>query len=1189
MVARVRVLLATLVVALCLAALPAPPASAQGPSGTVYAWGSNDGGQLGDGTTTDRTLPVQMLLPTGSAVTEVAGGSFHTLALTSDGRVLGWGENSVGQLGDGTTTSSLTGTQALMPAGLTATGVAAGLMFGVALASDGRVYAWGIGGQLGDGTTTDRTSPVEVLLPAGLTFTEVAAGAEHGLALASDGRVFTWGRNRSGQLGDGTTTDALTPVEVDLPAGVTVTHLAGGISSSFALTSDGRILAWGSNASGVLGDGTTTNHLTPVETVRPDGVIFTDVEGSTHALATTSDGRVFGWGANQFGQVGDGTTTDRLTPVEVAFPAGTPAITDVKASVRGHSMALSSDGRVFTWGLNRSGQLGDGTTVNRPTPYQVAFPGNAAISAIGIGYESSYALVEAPVSSTTTLTAWPGETYVGTPIDLTAFVTCTSGTATGEVTFLRDGQAVGTGTLDGSGTARLTTGRLEAGTYVFTARYEGDGTCPPSESAPVTVTVVKSPSRLENSADPVFSLRGDVVTFTAKVTCAVTPTGTVEFVKDGTVIGTADIGADGTAVFSTDQLPIGTYDVTAHYAGDANCAEAAPEQARVSVDPRATSTELTASETTVAPGDPVTLTARVTCEGRTPTGEVVFSANGDQLGTGTLDGAGQAVLVTSELPLGANVITAHYQGDALCPASDSEMVVVVVEEAPHPSLDLTKRVVSSGGPYTIGSTVDYAYTVTNTGNVELTGLTVSDDRVTSVTCDSTALAVGASTECRGSHEVTRADSEPCVPVEGGCALTNLAQATAFEPSGAEVASEQATATVAVAEPVEGLTLAKRADGQGPFKVGDTVSYTYTVSNTGNAALSGLTVTDDRVTGVFCRGTTVTPFLSVTCTGSHVITRADVEPCEPVEGGCALTNLAQATAKAVDGKEIVSEQATATVTVVRPQPGLTLAKSVVSQGPFRVGDTVAYAYTVTNSGNTELTDVTVTDDKVAAVTCDVTTLAPGASTTCSGSHDITAADINPCRPVTGGCALTNLAHATALAPDAQETVGGQATATITVQQEQPPVSGLRLAKRVVTEGPFEVGDTVEYAYTVTNTGDTELADVTVTDDKIATVTCDSATLAAGASTTCSGSHTIAAADLQDCEGTGHGYGKGNGNGNGKGNGYDGGGEVCSVTNTATAKATGPSDQQVVSDPARATISVNKEEAKRTEKKTAKKNS
>ncbi|MFE4594805.1 DUF7507 domain-containing protein [Streptomyces laurentii] len=1182
MVARVRALLATLVVALCLAALPAPPAFAQTPSGTMFAWGANYFGQVGDGTNEDRDVPADVLLPAGVTVTKAIGGTDHTLALTSDGRVLAWGGNAFGQLGNGTTTGSYVPVWTTLPDGVTITDIYAAPWFSLALTSSGRVLGWGKGSWLGIGTTVNQLTPVEVGLPAGLTFTRISAGSEFGLALASDGRLFAWGDNDYGQLGDGTTTERPTPIEATLPAGVTVTEIAGGNGSTLVVTSDGRVFGWGHNQFGTLGDGTTTRRPTPVEALLPDGVTVVGVSAGFNTEAVTSDGRLFAWGANSTGQVGDGTYEDRLTPVPITFPAGT-LIVDAAASKGLHSMALSSDGRVFTWGYNLSGQLGDGTfDGTRPAPYQVVFPAGVVATGIGLGNDHTLALA---VASTTTLTAWPRETYVGTPIDLTASVTCTSGTATGEVTFLRDGQAVGTGTLDGSGTARLTTGRLDAGTYVFTARYEGDGTCPPSESAPVTVTVVKSPSRLENSADPVFSLRGDVVTFTAKVTCAATPTGTVDFVKDGTVIGTADIGADGTAVFSTDQLPIGTYDVTAHYAGDANCAEAAPEQARVSVDPRATSTELTASETTVAPGDPVTLTARVTCEGRTPTGEVVFSANGDQLGTGTLDGAGQAILVTSELPLGANVVTAHYQGDELCPASDSETVVVVVEEAPHPSLDLTKRVTSSGGPYPIGETVDYAYTVTNTGNVALTGLTVSDDKVTSVTCDSTTLAVGESTTCRGSHEVTRADSEPCVPVTGGCALTNLAQATAFEPGGAEVASEQATATVAVAKPAEGLTLTKQAGGQGPFEVGDTVSYTYTVSNTGNAALSGLTVTDDRVTGVVCQDTIVTPFLSVTCTGSHVITRADIEPCEPVEGGCALTNLAQATAKAVDGKEIVSEQATATVTVREQQPvsGLALAKRVVNEGPFRVGDTVEYAYTVSNTGDTELTGVAVTDDKVATVTCDSTTLAAGASTLCEGTHLITAADITPCEPVTGGCALTNVARATAAGPGGAEVVSEQATATATVQREQPPVPALRLEKQVVTEGPFEVGDTVEYAYTVTNTGETELTDVTVTDDKITTVTCDSTTLVVGASSTCSGSHTIAAADLQDCEGTGHGYGYG-----GSG-GYGGGGEVCSVTNTATAKATGPSDQQVVSDPARVTISVNKEEAKRTEKKTAKKNS
>lgn len=172
--------------------------------------------------------------------------------------------------------------------------------------------------------------------------------------------------------------------------------------------------------------------------------------------------------------------------------------------------------------------------------------------------------------------------------------------------------------------------------------------------------------------------------------------------------------------------------------------------------------------------------------------------------------------------------------------------------------------------------------------------------------------------------------------------------------------------------------------------------------------------------------------------------------------------------------------------------------------------------------------------------------------------ITEDDITPCRPATGGCELTNLAQATAFEPGGQEVAGDQATATVTVQQ---PAAELALAKRTVSKGPFRVGDKVKYAYTVTNTGNTVLHGVLVRDDHITGVTCATAVLDPGESTTCHGSYTVARADLQDCHKAPKGYGKGTD-----------GCKVCTVTNTATAAGVGPNGHQAVSEAAEATITV-----------------
>ena len=263
----------------------APAAAVTSPA---LAWGDNSMGQLGDGSTTERTTPVSVLLPAGATITALAAGGAHSLALTSTGRVYAWGDNTFGQLGDGTS-----------------------------------------------GNT--RTTPVPVLLPAGAIITTLAAGVYHSLALTSTGQVYAWGYNGYGELGDGTITEQHTPVPVLLPAGATITALAAGVYHSLALTSTGSALAWGDNFYVQLGDGTTTEQHTPVPVLLPTGITALSA-GWFHSLARTSTGSALAWGDNFYGQLGDGTTTDQHTPVPVLLPTGITTLTAGAA----HSLALVS-------------------------------------------------------------------------------------------------------------------------------------------------------------------------------------------------------------------------------------------------------------------------------------------------------------------------------------------------------------------------------------------------------------------------------------------------------------------------------------------------------------------------------------------------------------------------------------------------------------------------------------------------------------------------------------------------------------------------------------------------------------------------------------------------------------------------------------------------------------------------------
>ncbi len=279
----------------------------------------------------------------GKTITQIATGFYHSLVLTSDGSVYIWGNGGSGQLGNGATADSL------VPGAIDTTGVLAGKTItqiaasdygSLALTSDGLVYTWGYGtgGQLGNGTAADSLTPVAVDTTgvlAGKTITHITAGSEHSLALTSDGSLYAWGPNWSGQLGNGTITNSSVPVAVDTTgvlAGKTIVQASAGYGHSLVLTSDGSVYAWGTNGFGGLGNGTAVDSLIPVAvdtTGTLAGKTVTQVAaGFYHSLALTSDGSLYAWGPNWFGQLGDGTTDGSLVPVAVS-PLPYPALTGI--------------------------------------------------------------------------------------------------------------------------------------------------------------------------------------------------------------------------------------------------------------------------------------------------------------------------------------------------------------------------------------------------------------------------------------------------------------------------------------------------------------------------------------------------------------------------------------------------------------------------------------------------------------------------------------------------------------------------------------------------------------------------------------------------------------------------------------------------------------------------------------------
>ncbi len=335
--------------------------------GTLVAWGNNDYGQLGDGTNQQRQNPAPVNGITG--IRQVVVGDLHTAALKTDGTVLAWGDNTSGQLGSGT---RLLRSSPIATAAAGGSKVAAGGAHTVVLNGDGSVTAWGNNccGQVGDGTIYgNRSSPVPVSgLGAASGIVEISAGALFTLARRSDGSVLSWGDNFSGQLGDRSSDDQIRPARVTGISGATA--IAAGADFSLALRSDGTVWAWGHNDSGQLGDGTRTQgyagRQTPAQVSGLTGVRAI-AAGSSHAVALKTDGTVWAWGSNIYGQLGDGTNTDRLTPVQVSGLTGVSAI----AAGNIQTLALKNDGTVWSWGGNYAYQLGDGSSSDRPVPAQI--------------------------------------------------------------------------------------------------------------------------------------------------------------------------------------------------------------------------------------------------------------------------------------------------------------------------------------------------------------------------------------------------------------------------------------------------------------------------------------------------------------------------------------------------------------------------------------------------------------------------------------------------------------------------------------------------------------------------------------------------------------------------------------------------------------------------------------------------
>jgi RHS repeat-associated protein len=353
------------------------------PDASVYGFGLDSSGQLGNDGTTNADSPTVVF----DVVGRLATGASHSVVLRSDGSVWATGANADGQLGNGTTTASETPVEV---SGLSAvTQVAAGSNTSYALTSSGTVSAWGYGsnGELGNGATSNSDTPVSVSGLSGIV--AIAAGDDHGLALTSTGTVEAWGLGTSGQLGNGGTTSSDTPVSVSGLTGVVA--IAAGANTSYALTSSGTVYAWGFGTNGELGNGATASTDTP-GAVSGLSNVTAIAAGADHALALGASGTVSSWGLGTSGQLGNGGTSSSDTPVSVSSLTG---ITAVAASADS-SYARGSAGAEYSWGAGGDGQLGDGSTSNTDTAGTIS---GVTVASLSTGPAGSAALVEQPDAS----------------------------------------------------------------------------------------------------------------------------------------------------------------------------------------------------------------------------------------------------------------------------------------------------------------------------------------------------------------------------------------------------------------------------------------------------------------------------------------------------------------------------------------------------------------------------------------------------------------------------------------------------------------------------------------------------------------------------------------------------------------------------------------------------------------------
>ena len=371
--------------------------------GTVYGTGNNSYGQLGIGNTTQQTTLTAMTSVIGKNVKAISCGGLysggtvstsHTIVLMTDGTVYGTGNNTNGQIGNGTNTQRTTLTAMTSVSGKTPVAISCGTSHTIVLMTDGSVYGTGFNGsgQLGNGNTTQRTTLTAMTPVSGKTVKSISCGTYYTIVLMTDGTVYGTGSNGNGQLGIGNTTQRTTLTAMTPVSGKTVKAISCGGYYTIVLMSDGSVYGTGSNGNGQLGDGTNTQQTTLTAMTSVSGKTVNAIScGGSHTILLMTDGSVYGTGFNGSGQLGNGNNTNKNT-LTAMTPVSGKTVNAISCG-DSHTIVLMSDGTVYGTGLNSNGQLGNGNNTNKNTlTYMTIGDGSTPVTYVNNIFDSNYTI-----------------------------------------------------------------------------------------------------------------------------------------------------------------------------------------------------------------------------------------------------------------------------------------------------------------------------------------------------------------------------------------------------------------------------------------------------------------------------------------------------------------------------------------------------------------------------------------------------------------------------------------------------------------------------------------------------------------------------------------------------------------------------------------------------------------------------